>query len=252
MRIENKLRRNISVPAVAVASVLSLGLTPVLANQSQSNRSQQQSSTDNMMTPGALKGTRVVDSQNREIGTISNIFIDPQSGKIARADIDFNLPGADREYSVSWDKLSMQRKNGDMVAKLDQAIVDRVSRGESANASWQTRDRTYSQQQRNRDNSFFGLGDNNDNQRKLSSADLSPEGVRKVQQKLNKEGFDAGHVNGQWNQDTQTAIKNFQRSKGLQTTGKIDERTLDELGLDRDELRAYESSNMQGSHSYNK
>lgn len=66
---------------------------------------------------------------------------------------------------------------------------------------------------------------------------MSPEQIRKVQQQLNKEGFHAGEVDGQWNSQTENAIKNFQGSKGIQATGQLDQQTLNELGLEADEFR---------------
>jgi peptidoglycan hydrolase-like protein with peptidoglycan-binding domain len=63
------------------------------------------------------------------------------------------------------------------------------------------------------------------------------EQIRKVQQKLNQEGFHAGQVDGKWSSETQSAIRNFQQSKGMKATGQLDERTLDELGLEADEFR---------------
>jgi peptidoglycan hydrolase-like protein with peptidoglycan-binding domain len=45
-------------------------------------------------------------------------------------------------------------------------------------------------------------------------------------------------VNGKWSSETQNAISNFQQMKGLKTTGQLDERTLDQLGLEADEFRS--------------
>lgn len=56
--------------------------------------------------------------------------------------------------------------------------------------------------------------------------------VRKVQQKLNDEGFRAGPVDGIWGPKTQSAVKNFQEKKGIEATGQLDEKTLAELDVE--------------------
>jgi peptidoglycan hydrolase-like protein with peptidoglycan-binding domain len=60
---------------------------------------------------------------------------------------------------------------------------------------------------------------------------VSPAGVRQIQQALNKQGYDAGHIDGQWNPQTSTAVKNFQQMQGLEPTGNLDIRTIVALGL---------------------
>jgi peptidoglycan hydrolase-like protein with peptidoglycan-binding domain len=61
---------------------------------------------------------------------------------------------------------------------------------------------------------------------------ISRSETRQVQQKLNDLGFDAGQVDGLWGPNTETALRNFQHAKGLQATGRLDEKTVDELGID--------------------
>lgn len=56
--------------------------------------------------------------------------------------------------------------------------------------------------------------------------------VRKVQQKLNEEGFQAGPVDGIWGPKTQSAVKNFQQQKGIDASGQLDEKTLAELDVE--------------------
>lgn len=57
--------------------------------------------------------------------------------------------------------------------------------------------------------------------------------VRSVQQSLNRRGFDAGPVDGQWGPSTENALRDFQRSNGLAQTGNLDDRTLSALGVYR-------------------
>jgi len=259
MNQRKKQKKNV-VSAVAVAGIMSLGFTPAWAQQSSQSEGQQQQqqqrSGEGLISAEALKDSRVIDSQNREIGELNNLFIDPQTGRITRADIEFNggLFGAGETYSVSWDQLSVRRQGDQIVVAVDQAWVERVEQAkQQGERSTQVRQRderqtergaygrqgekTRAQQgeQRQNDRGLFGRA--SEDQRRLSADQMSAEQIRKVQQQLNKEGFHAGSVDGKWSSQTQNAIRNFQESKGLQVTGQLDERTLDELGLDADEFR---------------
>jgi peptidoglycan hydrolase-like protein with peptidoglycan-binding domain len=115
---------------------------------------------------------------------------------------------------------------------LDESIVKRVQQaGKSGRVA--EGDGVYSQRQ---DGGILGLGASGRDQQPISASQLSAEQIRKLQQKLNQEGFHAGQVDGKWSSETQTAIRNFQNTKGMKATGQLDERTLDELGLDADEF----------------
>ena len=60
---------------------------------------------------------------------------------------------------------------------------------------------------------------------------LKTQTVMQVQQKLNKEGFDAGNADGNWGPETAEAVKNFQQKNGLPQTGQLDQQTLSKLGI---------------------
>lgn len=249
-RSEKRRNRKNMASIVAVAGILSLGTAPAWAQQSKEGKateskqsSQQQSKqsrqqdkiADNLITAENLQDHRVVDANNREVGTITNLFIDPQSGRVQRADIDFNssMFGADHKYSVAWDKLKVRQQGQDVVVSLDESIVKRVQQaGKSGRVA--EGEGVYSQR---RDGGILGLGDAGRDQQPITASQLSAEHIRKIQQKLNQEGFHSGQVDGKWGSETQAAIKNFQQSKGIKATGQLDERTLDELGLEADEFR---------------
>jgi sporulation protein YlmC with PRC-barrel domain len=261
-RSEKRRNRKNIASVVAVAGILSLGTAPAWAQQSnqgkatQSNQiSQQQSKqsrqqdkiADNLIAAENLQDHRVVDANNREVGTITNLFIDPQSGRVQRADIDFNssMFGADHKYSVAWDKLKVKQQGQDVVVSLDESIVKRVQQaGKTGRVA--EGDGVYSQRQ---DGGILGLGDSGRDQQPITASQLSAEQIRKIQQKLNQEGFHAGQVDGKWSSETQAAIKNFQQTKGIKATGQLDERTLDQLGLEADEFR---EKNRSGSTSASK
>jgi peptidoglycan hydrolase-like protein with peptidoglycan-binding domain len=66
--------------------------------------------------------------------------------------------------------------------------------------------------------------------------------MKDVQQKLHGLGFDAGPVNGDFGTKTQAALAQFQLSRDLPASGTLDERTLGELGVKRDEQAAADAS----------
>lgn len=244
----NRKRNKHIVSTVAVAGVLSLGIAPVWAQQSSQSKSQQSKESsasrqqskiaDGMIAANALQGHKVLDSNNREVGTIENLFIDPQSGRIQRADIDFSI-GSNETYSVKWDQLKVRQQGQDVAITLDQSIVQRVQQARAGDRL-DLQEGVYGQQQRREDKDQRAGGSGvlgTDKQQPISASQLGAAQIRRIQQELNKKGFHAGQVDGKWSSETQAAIKNFQQSKGLTATGQLDERTINELGLDADEFR---------------
>lgn len=59
----------------------------------------------------------------------------------------------------------------------------------------------------------------------------TPERVSEIQQALAKDGSFGGTPNGKWDEATVEAMKKFQESRGLNPTGKLDAKTLQQLGL---------------------
>ena len=56
--------------------------------------------------------------------------------------------------------------------------------------------------------------------------------IFKVQQRLRDLGFYVrDNIDGQWGPNTSTAVRNFQRSKGLNASGQLDSATLAALDL---------------------
>ena len=71
----------------------------------------------------------------------------------------------------------------------------------------------------------------------------SPDGPYKeffqqIQAKLNLAGFNAGPVNGSFGAKTQAALAQFQLSRTIPASGQLDDQTLAELGVQRDEAQA--------------
>ena len=59
----------------------------------------------------------------------------------------------------------------------------------------------------------------------------TPDRISEIQQALIKEGSYTGTPNGKWDDSTQDALRKFQEAHGLTPTGKLDARSLQQLGL---------------------
>jgi peptidoglycan hydrolase-like protein with peptidoglycan-binding domain len=59
----------------------------------------------------------------------------------------------------------------------------------------------------------------------------TPERISEIQTALAKDNLFAGAPNGKWDAATVDAVKKFQESHGLTSTGKLDAKTLQKLGL---------------------
>lgn len=64
-----------------------------------------------------------------------------------------------------------------------------------------------------------------------SNSPYSSSTVRNVQQALNDKGFNAGPADGHWGPSTETALRQFQSAQGLPSTGVLDARTMNALGV---------------------
>jgi len=69
------------------------------------------------------------------------------------------------------------------------------------------------------------------NQKETVPVQLKAEQIKELQQRLNKQGFSSGNVDGIWGPDTSAAVMNFQARNGLQPTGQLDQKTLKALDL---------------------
>jgi len=59
----------------------------------------------------------------------------------------------------------------------------------------------------------------------------TPERISEIQQALAKNGAFTGNPSGKWDDSTVDAMKRFQESHGLNPSGKLDAKTLQQLGL---------------------
>ena len=59
----------------------------------------------------------------------------------------------------------------------------------------------------------------------------TPDRIAEIQQALAKDGSYTGTPNGKWDDSTQEALRKFQEAHGLTPTGKLDAKSLQQLGL---------------------
>jgi putative peptidoglycan binding protein len=59
----------------------------------------------------------------------------------------------------------------------------------------------------------------------------TPDRISEIQQALAKDGSFGGKPNGKWDASTIEATRKFQEAHGLNATGKLDAKTLQQLGL---------------------
>jgi peptidoglycan hydrolase-like protein with peptidoglycan-binding domain len=59
-----------------------------------------------------------------------------------------------------------------------------------------------------------------------------PTALRALQKELTAQGIQAGNIDGEWGQNTQNAVREFQRKHELETTGTLTLPTLAALGID--------------------
>ena len=60
---------------------------------------------------------------------------------------------------------------------------------------------------------------------------MNSDGVRQIQQVLNLRGYAAGHLDGNWNNDTTIAATHFQQAQGLEPTGTLTTNLLASVGM---------------------
>lgn len=85
----------------------------------------------------------------------------------------------------------------------------------------------------------------------ISTQQLGRSGVKKVQQALDKAGFNAGRQDGIAGSETKTALKDFQKSKGIQGSGQINQKTLSALGVNVASNENTGDQNSMGSQNGN-
>lgn len=81
-------------------------------------------------------------------------------------------------------------------------------------------------------------------------ANLDRDDVRRLQLTLRHAGYDPGRADGNWGQQTASALADFQRANGIEPTGNLDKRTARALGLPPDQGYGGERNGQYGQHDY--
>jgi hypothetical protein len=87
------------------------------------------------------------------------------------------------------------------------------------------------QVQQRQSQNLSSLNNRQQAQNTIEPSQLNKQQIRQIQQALNKQGFDVGHVDGRWGADTAKAVKDFQQRKQMQANGKLDQQTLQALSV---------------------
>jgi sporulation protein YlmC with PRC-barrel domain len=101
--------------------------------------------SDTLISVQALSNSKVLDAQNRELGSVKNIMIDHRSGKLVRADISLGrgsvlgMGNAEQRFSVPWDQLSLKRQEGHFVLVLNREVVETIKSEKEKETSQQKR-----------------------------------------------------------------------------------------------------------------
>jgi peptidoglycan hydrolase-like protein with peptidoglycan-binding domain len=75
------------------------------------------------------------------------------------------------------------------------------------------------------------------------------EKVKAAQQALKDKGYDAGTVDGRMGPKTQAALRDFQKAQGMESTGDLDPKTTQALGMDVGTTGSADASSTAGSAS---
>jgi peptidoglycan hydrolase-like protein with peptidoglycan-binding domain len=78
---------------------------------------------------------------------------------------------------------------------------------------------------------------------------MNSDGVRQIQQVLNQRGYAAGHLDGNWNNDTTIAATHFQQAQGLEPTGTLTTNLLASVGMSRWERGEFMGSMTTGANA---
>jgi hypothetical protein len=98
-------------------------------------------SSETTLSVKSLLDAKVLDSTNRELGTIGSLLVGPQTGKLVRADITLKGGGgvmgrgSDQQISVPWEQLSVKRQEGNFVVVLNQEAMQKIQSIQKQDAS---------------------------------------------------------------------------------------------------------------------
>jgi sporulation protein YlmC with PRC-barrel domain len=78
----------------------------------------------------ALMGSKVLDRENKQIGSLKNVMIDVNTGKVSIAEIALGREGffskGDERISVPWEQVSVRRQNGSFVLLINVQVPEKI------------------------------------------------------------------------------------------------------------------------------
>jgi peptidoglycan hydrolase-like protein with peptidoglycan-binding domain len=80
----------------------------------------------------------------------------------------------------------------------------------------------------------------------ISPQKLNSQQIRQLQQSLNDKGFSVGAVDSEWGPRTEDALKKFQESKQMPSSGELNQGTISALGLNGSDFGLNGSSQTTG------
>jgi peptidoglycan hydrolase-like protein with peptidoglycan-binding domain len=78
--------------------------------------------------------------------------------------------------------------------------------------------------------------------KEMSPETLKTAQVHQLQQALNEKGFSVGAMDGEWGPRTEEALKKFQGSKNMGSSGQLNAETISALGLNSSDFGVMEKS----------
>jgi sporulation protein YlmC with PRC-barrel domain len=130
------IRVNFAVIGVAL-------LLPVYLFAQEISPKGERMQSETMISVQSLVNSKVLDRDNKQIGTVKNLMLDPKSGRLVRADIALGRGGflgiqtGEQRVSVPWEQLSVKRQEGELVLVMNQEFVERIKTEQTKQTSQQ-------------------------------------------------------------------------------------------------------------------
>jgi hypothetical protein len=123
----SKLKAKQLFAALGLTAFLSIGAKPLLAQSSVTGPDFGVAVQSLGNIQAALAD--IHDNNNRKVGDVQHLFINPLSGAIEQVGIQFDIDSTDRTrlFLVPWNQFTVtQRNNGALALILDQVTIDRL------------------------------------------------------------------------------------------------------------------------------
>jgi hypothetical protein len=203
-----------------------------------------------------------VERNGKHVGTVQRVMVDPTTGRIVHLDI-LMTEGQQRVIAVPWSGVRLfQNNSGSMTVSLTSRAASEASPSASPSTSLSTprpANDLMAAQQRLKDRGYYSgpvdgaIGPNTEaalrafqrDQRLRVTGKLDSETVRALmsdtgiaastmdirsaQRQLKDRGYYSGPVDGVIGAATESALRAYQRDRGLKVTGRLDSPTVRSL-----------------------